>query len=228
MSAISALKSGKNAVRQRLLRSRDILNLIRYGRGAPRYAERIWIDPKSVRYALHGPGRPRACSGKVTSTDGHLRRVDLLSTPRISSCIDHWVGGVPWEDTRDYAVTLMAVLEGKRWADSSTEQELLERYRALDRTFQETRKLGRLKTRQELDPRTFREEGGVLICIAKGGEPLLYSGFHRFSIALILELPLIPAQLGYVDPTALHSLERFRSPPASVRLLSVRSPGKRK
>jgi hypothetical protein len=219
MSPLSALKTSKNAVRQRLLRSRDIPNRLRYGRGAPRYAERIWIDPKSVRYALHGPGRPRECSGRVASTEGHLKRVDLLSTPRISSCFDHWVDGVPWEDTRDYAVTLKAVLEGKRWAQSSTEQELLERYRALDRTFEETRELGRLKTRQELDPRTFREEGGVLICIAKGGEPLLYSGFHRFSIALILELPLIPAQLGYVDPTALHSLERFRFSPTNVRLI---------
>jgi hypothetical protein len=142
--------------------------------------------------------------------------VDLRSTPRVSSCFAHWVDGVPWEETRDYAVTLKAVLGGKRWAESDTEQELLERYQALDRTFEQTRELGRLKTRQELDPRSFREEGGVLICIGKGGEPLLYSGFHRFSIALILEFPVIPAQLGYVDPTALHTLVQFRVPPANV------------
>jgi len=215
MSPPSTLKGTKKAARQRLLRSRDVLNVIRYGRRAPRYAERIWVNPEAVRYALHGPGHYIACSGEVASIEGRLKPVDLRSTPRVSSCFAHWVDGVPWEETKDYVNTLKAVLEGKMWARSSTEQELLERYRALDRTFEETKDLGRLKTRQELDPRTYREEGGVLICLGKDGEPLLYNGFHRFSIALILELSVIPAQLGYVDRTALHTLEQFRLPPAA-------------
>jgi len=216
MSRSAPLKRTKNAIRQRVLRSRDILNRIRFGRRAPQYAERIWVNPKAVRHALHGPGHYIACSGRIASIEKHLKTVDLRSTPRVSSCFAHWVDGVPWEETHDYAVTLKAVLDGKKWARSSTEQELLERYRALDRVFQETQDLGRLKTRQELDPRTFREEGGVLICLGKNGEPLLYNGFHRFSIALILELPVIPAQLGYVDRTALHTLDRYRLPPADV------------
>jgi hypothetical protein len=215
MSPPLALRKARNAVRQRLLRSRDILNIIRYGRGAPKYAERIWVDPKALRYALHGPGHYIACSGKVASIEGLLKPVDLRRTPRVSSCFAHWVDGVPWQETHDYSVTLKAVLNGKKWARCNTEQELLERYRKLDRIFDETKNLGRIKTRRELEPRTFREEGGVLICLGKGGEPLLYNGFHRFSIALILELPVIPAQLGYVDPTALDSLERYRLPPAN-------------
>jgi hypothetical protein len=57
----------------------------------------------------------------------------------------------------------------------------------------DTKRSRRLKTRKELDPRNYREEGGVLICLGKGGEPLLYNGFHRFAMSLILELPVIPA-----------------------------------
>jgi hypothetical protein len=216
MMMSKVLRRTKRAVRQRILRSRNLLNIVRYGPSAPRYAERIWVEPHTVRFALHGPGHYIACSGRVAAIEERLKLVDLKGTPRISSCYAHWVDGVPWNETRDYQATLKAVRNGKKWARCSTEQELIERFQALDRIFEETRKSRRLKTRKELDPTAYREEGGVLICLGKGGEPLLYNGFHRFAMSLILELPVIPAQLGYVDRSALGSLERFRHPPAEV------------
>lgn len=205
----------KRAIKRTILRSRDISNVVRYGRTAPRYAERIWVRPAAIHHALVGRSDYATCSGKVIRIGDHLRLTDLHTTPRIRSCFAHWVDGVPWEDTKDHRVMLEAIRQGKDWAGCTTEEDLHRRYRDLDAMFRQIRSSMRLKTRQELDPRAYREEGGVLVCIGPDGEPLLYDGFHRLAIALILELPVIPAQLGYVDENAIHTLERFRSPDGS-------------
>jgi hypothetical protein len=203
----------KRTIKRCILRSRDITNALRYGPKAPKYAELIWVRPREVRHALVGRSDYVRCSGKVTDIEAHFRLVDLEATPRMQSSLAHWVDGVPWEDTRDYAVMLDAIRHGKDWAGCRSEEDLGRRYGNLDAVFEEARSSSRLKTRKELDPRAFREEGGILVCIGGQGEPLLYDGFHRLAIALILDLPIVPAQLGYVDRNAVDSLERYRTPP---------------
>jgi hypothetical protein len=200
----------KRGIRRTILRSRDFTNTLRYGPRAPKYAELIWVKPKDIRYALVGHTNYFRCSGKVIDITDRFRLIDVYSTPRIKSCFAHWVDGVPWETTDDHAIMMGAISAGKDWG--WTEDDLRERYVVLDRMFQQTRETRRLKTRKELDPKAFREEGGILVCIGPDGEPLLYDGFHRFGIALILELPLIPAQLGYVDRGAIGAVERYRAP----------------
>ena len=70
----------------------------------------------------------------------------------------------------------------------------------------------RLKTMNELKNNSFREEGGILVCIGPNGKPLLFDGFHRFAMSLILNLQIIPAQLGYVDKSAIDYLDNYRNP----------------
>jgi hypothetical protein len=111
---------------------------------------------------------------------------------------------------------LDAIRRGDDWAGCTTEEDLRRRYQALDDMFEQARTSRRLKMRGELDSSAFREEGGVLVCVGAGGEPLLYDGFHRLAAALILDLPLIPAQLGYVDEGALESLPRYRACSSTV------------
>jgi hypothetical protein len=208
---LSAVKAG---VKRAVLRSRDLTNRLRYGPGAPKYAELIWVRPREIRHALVGHSNYVTCSGKVIDIEEHFRLTDLEGTPRMQSSYAHWVDGVPWQETRDHAVMMNAIRAGKDWAGCRTEEDLDRRYRKLDEIFEATRSSGRLKTRKELDPGAFREEGGILICIGRNGEPLLYDGFHRLAIARILDLPIIPAQLGYVDRAAVGAIGRYRSPPA--------------
>jgi hypothetical protein len=211
----SKFSEAKKAVRRYILRSRDITNILRYGSKAPRYAERIWVRPQDVRHALRGPTNYVTCSGRVLDIEKHFRLIDLHETPRIRSCFAHWVDDVPWERTEDHLIMMEAIRSGKDWG--WTEEDLVKRYARLDQAFRQTRDTMRLKTRTELDPNAFREEGGIVICIGRNGEPLLYDGFHRLAIALILELPIIPAQLGYVDVRAIESLERYRRPSQGAR-----------
>jgi len=107
---------------------------------------------------------------------------------------------------------LSSIRRGEDWAGCRTVEDLHRRYQALDEMFRQTKAIGRLKTRKELDASAFREEGGILVCIGARGEPLLYDGFHRLAAALVLNLTLIPAQLGYVDARALDSLAKYRPP----------------
>jgi hypothetical protein len=203
----------KRTIKRYVLRARDTTNALRYGPNAPKYAELIWVRPSEIRHALVGRSDYVRCSGKVIDIEARFRRTDLESTPRMQSSFAHWVDGVPWEDTRDYAVMLDAIRRGKDWAGCRSEDDLGRRYESLDAVFEQARSSRRLKTRKELDPKAFREEGGILVCIGGQGEPLLYDGFHRLAIALILDLPIVPAQLGYVDRNAVDSLEWYRTPP---------------
>lgn len=88
------------------------------------------------------------------------------------------------------------------------------RYRRLDEMFEEAKRTGRLKTRGEIDPIAIREEGGVLMHVGPGGEPIFGgAGVHRFTVALLLKIPL-PCVVGTVDRSALDRYPQLRAMPS--------------
>jgi hypothetical protein len=91
-------------------------------------------------------------------------------------------------------------VQGRRWLD-----ELYRRVKAE----------GRLRTREELFPRTFREDGGILVHIGPEGEPMIGdAGKHRLIIAKLAGVLSIPVQLGEIHVSALGRLNALRQPPA--------------
>lgn len=207
----------KKSIKRNFLRLRDVTNIMRYGPKAPKYAELIWVRPQDIHHAVFSNSKfiTTICSGCVTSINKFFIFKKFYNEPHINACIEHWVNGIPWEDTKDFITMLNAIKRGKFWVGCKTEVELRQRYLKLDQMFRQAKYSKRLKTRKELDPNTFREEGGILICIGENGEPLIFDGYHRLSISLILDLPIIPAQLGCVDISAIKSLEKYRIPPNS-------------
>lgn len=212
-------KTVRHLTKRTLLRLRDIANLIRHGPDAPRYAELIWVRPQDVQRVVFPRSRliRMRCSGHVEDIRKSYRIRDLYGMPQYQSSVEHWVHGTPWEDTKDYREALESIRQGRFNVGCMNEQELSRRFLELDYLFDRVKQAGRLKTRQELDPGAFREEGGILVCLGRNAEPLLLEGYHRLSIAVILGLPLIPAQLGCVDSTALDALTRYRSPAREVQ-----------
>src|SRR5690625_7470579 len=90
----------------------------------------------------------------------------------------------------------------------------------LDRAYQETKKLGRLKTRKEMDPGNFREKDGILVHIDDRGKPVFGgNGFHRLSISKALQLEKIPACVGMVDIGAMDHMKKFHQNPLIVNLV---------
>jgi len=201
---------------------RDWVNRWRYGSGAPRCAERVWIDPREVveRVRLRDRKGRKLPTGSVVSLDrfdGAMKRSPVRSSRKVRACIEHWRDGVPWEETGVLDTMRRRMDRPRGWKRSAREHGVEELYRSLDRIFETVRDEGRLRTRVEIDPDSFREEGGIAISIDGAGR-LLHSGngHHRLAIALVLGLSHIPAQLHVIDPAAIPLLPALRTAPGGV------------
>ncbi len=205
--------AAKRMDRGGLVLRRDVFGRLRHGPGAPRYCEWIWVDPRTVDrlitneaiQAATGMHRNRA-SGMVIDWTRIPETLPLMEQPKMMRCLRHWREGVSWEEL-GYIDFMATTIRHKRW----TREQIVERFRELDEAFEETRRLGCLKTRKELDPRAFREEDGIMMHIGPGGQPFFGgNGFHRLAMAKALELERIPACVGVVDCRVLPCMERFR------------------
>jgi hypothetical protein len=192
---------------------RDIGNRVCYGKGAPQFCELIWVDASEItKYVGDAPilrltGMHRDwASGCVVEWDSLHGVTPLMDELRIKKCTEHWRNGVSWDEL-GYIDMMKNV---PRHKDDSDEL-IRKRFAMLDQAFDDARKTGMLKTRRQIDASNFREDGGVLVHIAKGGEPVFGgNGFHRLAIAKVLSLKRFPACLGVVDEGAIPLLERFR------------------
>lgn len=189
----------------------DSINKIHYGSSAPKYAERIWINSQDVKMAIPILGGRRS-SGVVIKDNWPFKyAIPIYEVPKIRCCIEHWINNISWEETGVYDI-VEDLINKKPGHDSCFNMnDIKNRYEKLDEIFDKIKIEGRLRTREEISPNSFREQGGVLIHVGPHGE-LFFSkgGHHRFAIAYILNLP-IPAQIGCVHASALPYLDALRS-----------------
>lgn len=200
---------------------REMENRLRFGPAAPKYAERIWLCPFDCRRAVSRHVKNISLSW---SRYGSARVVEIWpeassnvfvalgDRESILSCYDHWVRKIPWQETVEFGLLAGEIARLGSAHDCKNLPEVMNRYETLDRMFLQIQKEGKIRTRKELNPRNFREENGILIHIGPSGEPIVGDGFHRMAMALILNLPLIPAQIGCVYKDAIPFLQRFRQP----------------
>lgn len=186
-------------------------NRMFYGPKAPRYGERIWVNPSRVRgirrsaVEVLGWGRPGSSaiiyeSWPISDQD----TLDLSEMDKIKMCISHWRDGVPWEETGIFEYYLSL-----GWDASS----ISARHRALDNLFADVSQERRLKSREELEGTPTGEIDGITISIGPAGELLFADiGTHRLAIALVLELPVVPAQIGCIHKDAICMLQAWRNP----------------
>jgi hypothetical protein len=206
------------ASRLKALATRDAVNLVRYGRGAPRYAERLWIDPEGITGWLQLPERAEMTtrSGCVVPGDWDLN-VEPGINPVVRACIEHWREGVPWEDTGAYASAMRAIQRSPtgEFDGCRTFDDVIARHRGFDRLHAQVSLEGRLRTREELPDHRFRELGGILVHVDRRGRFIWGGdGSHRLGIALALGLERAPVMLGAVHATAVRSWCADRATPS--------------
>lgn len=188
---------------------RDAYNLLHWGKMAPRFAERIFINPKLCEYSIR-LGSQAFSSGRVLKkTIGFEKKSPLQDEPLLIGCFAHWINGQDWNSTGllqrlTKQIEEVGVVDGCR-----SEKDVIERYERLDRLFDQVKMEGRLRSKLELGG--YREMGGVLIHIGPDGEFYFGgNGNHRLAIALVLELDEIAAQLGSIHIEALELLPALR------------------
>jgi hypothetical protein len=205
----------------------DLKNKIVYGRHAPVYAETIWINPENCKMALFNRDPISGMKGiRVSGQIVHIwppkeniLMVPINDIPKIKYCIDHWSQAIPWEETGMYDYIEMQIDKSskKSYNKCKNVKDILKRYRKLDRIFMQVKKEGKIRAAKEIDPQAFREEDGILIHIGPSGELYLGGSFHRFAMALVLQLILVPSQIGYVHINAISNLQNIRKNKSMVK-----------
>ena len=190
---------------------RDVVNRWRFGPDAPQSDELIWIRPRDVTdFYMADPARGarrfrRRHSGMVAGGDWDLSRKPIGSQTKLDSIRDHFERGVAWQETDLFAWMLEQIDKKGRIDGCHTREDLIQRYEALDRIYEEAKRTGTLRPHGSVN-RTRGEHGGILVHIARDGTPLRDGGgMHRFAIAYILDLEKIPAQLGVIHADAVKS-----------------------
>jgi hypothetical protein len=187
---------------------RDVANLVRFGADAPRCAQLIWVDPRTVDSMIEDiTGLGRSVTGTVRGGDWDRRVVPFDAHPKVAACAQHFEHGVSWEATGIVAY-MRERLRTEVHPDGYRDlDEVLERYRALDRFYEHLRSGGAFMTRRTLKGgRAFREQGGVYVHVDRNTRPVFgLGGYHRLAVARLLGLERIPAQLGVVHTAALRS-----------------------
>lgn len=198
--------------------TKDVSNVLRYGRDAPRRHQLIQVERQALDRWLRGPQRRQlaGASGHVLDGDWDLDTGPITALPKIRFCFAHWVGGLTWEETGAYDRHLREIATaGGRYDGCSTLDDVVARYEQLDTLFERVARERRLRTRRELPDHVFRELGGIGVHIVRDGEPVWgFDGSHRLAMAWVLELPWVPAQLGVVHRAALGSWRQRFAPPA--------------
>ena len=126
-------------------------------------------------------------------------------------CIKHWRDGDSWESSGVYNRLREKIANGYVSDHGiSNETEIISRYQKLDHIFNKIKSDQLFMKQKELDPKNYKEKGGVLIHLGPNGEPFFgLKGHHRFAMAYILGIPF-PAQIGIVHSSALDTLKRLR------------------
>ncbi len=204
----------RRTVRTARLRAQDLRreadNRLRYGRGAPQVSERLWIDPLAVDRAFSWF---EARSARVVTTWPPAPGMPFDEHRHVAFALARWRQGVPWTETG--AVEYMTAQIARRGSQDGcrTPQDVLRRFARLDALYETVGRERRLRTRSELEPRAFREDGGILVHVGPDGAFVAGdSGKHRLTIARLHQLPSIPVRLGEIHRDALPLLASLRRP----------------
>lgn len=200
----------------------EVVGLIRFGRAAPRAHELIWVPTVELQSALVEPTRSAMSkkAGRIVGGDWDLD-VGPLHNYKMRYCIQRWTTGVSWEETGAYDRAMQDIQRaGGSYDGCSTLDDVRLRYRNLDNTFDQVRRTGRLNTRSEVAPGTIRERGGIGVHVGRQAQPIWgRDGSHRIAMALVLELPVIPARLMAVHRDAVPAWCRLLEHPLGIQNL---------
>lgn len=190
----------------------DVARMVRWGPGAPRYAELTWVNPRQCDRLYEGWHRYH--SAQVVDGDWDLEVTPFEDDPKMRACRQHFQHGIAWENTGIYEYILTQISRrGGRYDGCESLEDVIARYRRLDTIFTRVQEEGQLRSSSSLGA-PFRETGGVLIHFDRHGTPIFSGrGAHRLAMARVLELRSIPAVVGVVHRRAV---TRWRRPTAEL------------
>ncbi|NVO24874.1 hypothetical protein HJ536_16075 [Donghicola sp. B5-SW-15] len=191
---------------------RDLKNRTHFGEAAPLSDECIYIDPRAIthRYVAHprkgAPNFRRTDSGRIMTGDWDRSTAPLTLNIKDEAIRQHFLMGVPWEQTALFAKLSRDIAEKGIADDCHSVDDLRARYERMDRLFEEAARTRSLRPRNALPDYFRREHGGIFVHIDRDGRAIRSGGgMHRFAIARLLGLTEVPAQIGVVHFDAVRN-----------------------
>lgn len=183
---------------------RDLLNRINYGAGSPIACEGLYIDPNQITRVIAKTKYRRKHSGLVADGDWDLTTTSIFKHPKYKVCYERFVVGKNWKEAGAYDVMMKRIKEKPGFDNCYSLDDVIRRYDSIDSLYHQIKLDGKLLTRQEINNHNFKENGGILIHIDRNANFIFGGGgCHRLAIAKILQLKVIPAQVGVVHKEAL-------------------------
>jgi hypothetical protein len=168
------------------------------------------VDPQRIYQATSWfPFKP----GAVRCTWPPSELIPFEEHTHVRFALAHWRDGMPWAQTGVYDYMLERIAARGRQDDCQNYEDVVLRFQKLDDLYATVKAEGRLRTRREICPKSFREKGGILVHIGPQGEAVAGdSGKHRLTIAKLVGLPVVPVQLGEIHLDAVRALPLLRQP----------------
>ena len=177
---------------------------------SPQRGELIYVPTHEVKLFVVGSDGRRKEAGHLSDPNWQPVVAPIHLFPKIQSCIDHWKHGVPWSCTFAYQRMLWQIQQKGVQDDCRNLRDVIERYERLDEIFEQVAREGQLRPAGS----AFSSEhlrSGIILHFDRSAQPLFgLGGCHRLAMALVLDLPEIPALLGRVHPAAAKAIDRFR------------------
>jgi len=191
---------------------RDLENIYRYGAGAPKFQELIFVKVSDIQSV--SPLKKKELgwnpfsSGKVISAWPEEYVTEINMNEKIKFCLEHFINGTAWQDTgaKEYYKLYYpdkSALEIERW--------IINRHKPLNDIYKQIVSDGRIKQQKELGS-AFRNMNGIRINIGPRGEPVVCDGgTHRLAMAIAASIQEIPATIGVVHYKSLETVEKYRA-----------------
>src|SRR5690606_247638 len=149
------------------------------GKYGPQFGELIYVNP--TKHDTYLPVAYRSHSGKVTGGDWDLEQQGRVEDiPRYQFCKMRWEDNIPWEETGIYDYMLNKIEKNGSVDGCFNLDDIIARYKKLDKLFDLIKKTRNFKTQKELDPSAFNENGGLLFHIDRNNKLIFGGGgMHR-------------------------------------------------
>jgi hypothetical protein len=188
-------------------------NIAVYGWYAPKYAERIYINPSDIKFFSRA-GFDRNDSGKVIDGNWDLNCEPITNIKKILIVYKYIDSEKSWKECGAYENMLEMIKEGISADGCFNEYDVEKRYERLTDLILYLKSGGVFYSKGELCPNGsyFRESDGIYVHIGRNGEKIFGGGgCHRLAIAQKLGLKNVPAQIGVVHTDFLRNhLEKLK------------------
>lgn len=164
------------------------------------------VPPFEIQYGqLPSSQFPRRRGGFVHDGDWDSEIVKIENHSVYVSMFNHFNNGIPWEDTPHYKEAVRQLDSGPGFRGLHTKKEMDSKFRTWDKLYEQIKTDGfksmkeMYQQRKEKNPCSRLDE--ISVNIDRNGRLVLNDGWHRFCIARLLGVPLIPVRI-----LAKHSL----------------------